>query len=972
MVRKRLAVVVFGMVVHSACLRADVLVLGDFEKRAWPGLVRTQEQVKGGKFAGKWANLSKHPRINAPNVPKNWTSYDRLQFWLYSEKANGQRLTLVCDSDNKADNAGWDYYYYHFRVDWQGWKRFDLRLGVYVKPTRKPLGWHRINYLSINAAGWENKPLPDTVLYFDDVRLLGGDAELKVLTRRASRLAEGGLRIDYRLQVMNRSQKPRTFALESVGDTTAFRLVGLPGGSPALAPGEAAELRVQMVADADGLAKVTPLAREEIVVKVKAQDPSMPAAQVTLAGVASLPRREHPFLFATKETFARAKKRAAKFPWAKQQVERIVRSADAALATPLKVPAEAGQWSHHYVCKKCSGRLRFDGTQHVCQKCGATYHGWPYDQVVYGQQHGRNLRDAKTLGLAYALTGKEPYAQRARDILVAYGEKYRSYPIHDVRGRKSRSGARLFAQTLDEATTIIGVAWAYDLIYNSPCLSDEDRRKIEDGFLREAAKVIKRHNAGISNWQSWHNAGIAAVGFCLQDEDLASDALYGRSGLRFQLDHSVLPDGFWYEGTPAYHYYALMAIRWTAEAAHFAGIDFYRDPALKSLFDAPLEYVFPDFEFPAVNDSDVFSIRRWHWFYEVAYARMRDPKYLAIAQVGRRNSLDALLWGVDALPPAPKLALKSKVFQGLGAAVLRQGSGEEQLYVHLDYGPHGGGHGHRDKLAVILFGLGKQLAPDPGRLAYAAPLQRTWYKHTFAHNTVCVDGKDQRATTGKLAFFSAQPGLAVAVAECGSAYPGVVMQRTLALTDSYLIDVFRVAGKRAHTYDWVWHNYGELRPGMATEPRKRALGKSSGYPHMTGISSAATDASWRADFVQPGANVRVTMLGQPSTQLYFGMGIGNKMRPCPMIVVRRETQATTFVSVIEPFRDEPLVTGLRPLEVAGDDEAFAIEIQRGESRDVFMLAPASGVVRRVAGIETDARACFLRLHPGGPEIRELR
>ncbi len=371
-------------------------------------------------------------------------------------------------------------------------------------------------------------------------------------------------------------------------------------------------------------------------------------------------------------------------------------------------------------------------------------------------------------------------------------------------------------------------------------------------------------------------------------------------------------------------------------------------------------YTFPDLSFPAVNDSNVFSIIGRHRLYELAYARFGDPSYLGIVHQGRRRSLEAFLWGADELPEAPEVALASKDFSGLGAVVLRQGSGDDQLYVHLDYGPHGGGHGHLDKLAMILFGLGRQLAPDPARLAYAAPMQGSWYKQTFAHNTVCMDAKSQRSAEGRLTLLHSQPGLAVAQAECDTAYDGVMMRRTMALTPAYLIDVFSVSSDEEHTWDWLYHNFGELQPTVATEPCAEPPGDNFGYQHLKDITQAQTTETWSADFSLDDANVRLTMLGAPDTRLYFGTGMANNPpQDCPMVIVRRKGTAATFISVIEPYRDAPAITGFKEIPVTGAGGAVALQIDRDGSCDLFMLADKAGTAREFAGVTSESRVTWV-------------
>jgi len=899
----------------------DVVTLGDFEQDAWGGLVQSQERVKQGNFAGKWTNLKAHNSLTVPAIPADCSPYDRIVFWLHSEQANDQILTFTLTSEDET-RAGWDYYYYHLRVDWEGWKHFNLSLADDFRISRSPLGWNRISRFAISSGGWGHQPKSDTVLHFDDMKLVRDPLKLRVLTKTSRRTDAGAVHLRYDLEVANMSERARKYILSGERATAnkaaggVYRLTEMATETPLIEPGASMVLPVVLTASAENLAAAQPLDREEFLIKVKLDDPNAPDPEVTIAAAIPLPDRQHPLLFSDDRTFANAKVRAEKYPWAEQRLDIIIGNADKALRTELIVPDEAAQWSHYYVCKKCGARLKHEDGKHICRKCGAEYSGWPYDQVVIGWQHSGNLRSIETLGLGYAFTGNEAYAEKAREILLAYARKYLDWPYHDRNNNPTASGARLHSQTLGEAVTIIRVAWGYDLIYNSPCLSDADRDLIENKFLREAVVTIKRHDAGISNWQSWHNAGIAAVGFCLQDADIASFAINGKSGLRFQLANSILSDGFWYEGTAAYHYYALDALRYTTEAAHFAGIDFYDDAAhgqsgsaYKSLYDAPLLYTFPNLQFPAVNDSDVFSLAGRHSLYELAYARFADPSYLHVVRPGERSSLEALLWGVDELPDAPELTLASRDFSGLGAAVLRQGVGDDQLYLHLDYGPHGGGHGHLDKLAMILFGLGRQLAPDPARLAYAAPMQQSWYKQTFAHNTVCVDTKSQHQAEGRLTLFHSQPGPAVAQAECDTAYEGVMMRRTMVLTPEYLIDIFSLSSEQEHICDWLYHNFGELQPALATEPCKQPPGDDFGYQHLENITQAQTTEPWSADFSLADANVRLTMLGAPDTRLYFGMGMANNPpEDCPMVIVRRTGTAATFISVIEPYRDAPTIT----------------------------------------------------------------
>jgi hypothetical protein len=76
-------------------------VLSDFEgdSSGWTGLELSTERAKSGKASGKWANQVLTTGIRCNQIPHDWTDYDALEFWLYSEKATGARVVVVLDSD---------------------------------------------------------------------------------------------------------------------------------------------------------------------------------------------------------------------------------------------------------------------------------------------------------------------------------------------------------------------------------------------------------------------------------------------------------------------------------------------------------------------------------------------------------------------------------------------------------------------------------------------------------------------------------------------------------------------------------------------------------------------------------------------------------------------------------------------------------------------------------------------------------
>lgn len=660
---------------------------------------------------------------------------------------------------------------------------------------------------------------------------------------------------------------------------------------------------------------------------------------LTLAAVAiaaSSPVAQ-PRLLLNPEDFTRIDRLAAAHAWAADARDTVVVAADGFPKShldrfgleQLELPPDGGQWSLWYVCPVHGVKLEYHPpATHRCPVDRQTYTGWPYDQVIFERRHVELANAARDTALAWRLTGQRSYAETAAGILVRYADRYGGYPLKDKDNRAdTRGAARVTAQTLDESIWLIAMAWAYDLLAGTDVLDSAQREHIENDLLRAAVAVIQRNDAGIGNWQSWHNAGIGAVGFALQDPKLIEQVIDGKSGFRFQMKNALLGEGFWHEGSWAYHFYALDALLQLAEMAARSGVDLYTNSGLAAMFSTPLRLAFPDGGLPAFNDSRPVNPSAYARLYEIAYARYRDPRFAAVAakQKRRRN---ALLWGAPELPATGLSPRRSEIFTDSGYAVLRAPAGDHTVI--MKFGPHGGGHGHYDKLGLISFALGGVLGLDPGTQSYAAPTHHTWDKVSVAHNTVVVDERSQTKATGKLLWYSFGGGFSAVSAAAGPAYPTASLERTLLVTAEYALDSFyvRATDGVARQFDWVYHNQGTTKTELPLAPYDR-FPATNGYQHLTDNSAAETDQDWQIRFEgttdSTARGLRVWMLAEPGTTVVTGNGLGSDLlTPVPYVMARRNAVETRFVSLLEPSGDRPRISAFRRLaadsyQVTGQD-----------------------------------------------------
>lgn len=156
----------------AAGFGADALAAFGFESDVWSGAERSERNVKEGKYSARWADLPKNGAVSTEKIPHDWTGYNALSVWIYSEKNTRQEVILILDS--RSDPAKFSYLSEKFTVDWIGWKEVTIPFAVMGK-TREPAGFGKIDRITFNAGGWGITAHPDSVLHLDAITLRKGD-----------------------------------------------------------------------------------------------------------------------------------------------------------------------------------------------------------------------------------------------------------------------------------------------------------------------------------------------------------------------------------------------------------------------------------------------------------------------------------------------------------------------------------------------------------------------------------------------------------------------------------------------------------------------------------------------------------------------------------------------------------------------------------------------------------------------------
>jgi hypothetical protein len=619
----------------------------------------------------------------------------------------------------------------------------------------------------------------------------------------------------------------------------------------------------------------------------------------------------------------------------------------------LEIPERRGGWWHEYVCPAHGTELApaRDGAfpcPHGCTLTGEPYAGaWA---VLAHQRAARSLRRLAVIARAGDrvdgageledqastcgdLATRAAAADEAVAGLCRYAELYRRLAT-EVRAdvQPWMLAGKLFQQALTEAIWGTSIALAVQTLAGVVPVerlrpAAELLRSLRSG-AHDARAVLLERDDFANNYTAWLNAAGATTSRALAllgEPDETGNWVDGPHGLTAHLAAAVHADGWEWEGSSYYHVFVLrayllalrgrpdllsdeLATRLAAMVAVIATLATDRDAVVPALHDSP--YGDPGW------DEELYEL----CLLAAALPGAPDLGFLATPLSGRlpaeitgwretetRAWFGAAQMGLFA-PLAPRRG--SRLFADAGYAVLA-GKGYRAV---LDLGPHGGSHGHLDKLALYLYGAGARWQPAYGVPPYGHPWRREYYRATSAHPTLTVDDTEQAEATGRLLYWRAT-GDSAQVGASAQVYPGVRFERHVRAEAGLLLDVVRVAADRERLFTL------HLRADTDVSLQHTSSGSRSHWPGdggLTGLHAALCATA-------SGTGTRVHG-DSVAAVLSTGPDLGpadDPQRSRPHLRWRAHAETAVFASVYAPAGAEP--SGLH-LERSGTELTVDVEL----------------------------------------------
>jgi oligo-alginate lyase len=609
------------------------------------------------------------------------------------------------------------------------------------------------------------------------------------------------------------------------------------------------------------------------------------------------------------------------------------------------------------------------------------------------ETHKNNAQIMYDAAMLFQLSGEKKYAERVRDLLLAYAQLYPTLPLHPERKTDSViSAGRLFWQNLNESVWLVYTIQAYDAVM--PALTAAERNTIEAGLFRPIATFLSEGSPDtfnkIHNHATWATCAVGMTGYVINEPEWVEKALLGldksgKGGFLQQLEQLFSPQGYYNEG-PYYQRYALLPFVTFAKAIEVNDpqrkIFTYRDSIILKAINTTIQLSYNKLFFPindVIKDKGIDTIELVNGV-AIAYGITGDTGLLSIAQ--QQNNI--LLTG-DGLKVAQALdknlqspyAFKSMAF-GDGAAgnegalvVMRE---QEQALVYKATA-QGMGHGHFDKLGWLFFDKGEEIVADYGAARFLnveakfggryLPENKTYANQTIAHNALVVDETSHfdgdtevgNANHPELLYFEQDKQVKISAARMNKAYKDVEFVRTMAqinlpiLNQPIVIDVLNVVGKAEHQLDLPVHYKGHLvdtnfalNTALTTIS---ALGKAHGYQHLW-LKARATPAAGLAQVTWLNDNGRfytLSSLVKGATEVLFTQIGANdpsfNLRTENAFIFRvAKAKAHDFVSVMEPHGEYNAVS---EFTVKGDSQIKKLEFERQAEVQLVAMEFSAGV-----------------------------
>lgn len=476
-------------------------------------------------------------------------------------------------------------------------------------------------------------------------------------------------------------------------------------------------------------------------------------------------------------------------------------------------------WIHDYYCDKDGSELIFDINNNdyfECPVCHYKYddkkrkNAWitKYRYTIFGNLEKYSEK--------YILEKNDKYLRFIESALGYYSSNYDKFLIHNKDGNifndynnESNRCGKITAQGLNEAMISIQIVNCINNI--SEYLNDDIKQAVFNKLFKEIYKLLKPQVNKIHNIKCYEICAIGMMGIISKNSEMIDFAFNSPYSLYTQLDNGITNDYFWFEGSFHYHFFVLKPILQLLNIAQKYNYDIpqkYYEIARNMLIQC-YKCSFSDCSLPSPNDgwpnrnlSDYLQV------YILGNQIFKNEFSDIIKSIGdMKNKFDTTIHMSDT-----------------GFSVLKN----EYWNIFIKYKDNDLSHAHPDKLNIEIKHKNTFLTHDLSTSGYGSNISKEFYKKTYSHNTIVIDGKDQDLECESTIKLHNNNIIDVKVK---NVYNGVAMARKIELSSNRINDQIIVEYSGNKKVDYLFHSDAKLISKFAYEKVKTF----KEYPYLKNI-----------------------------------------------------------------------------------------------------------------------------------------
>ena len=454
-------------------------------------------------------------------------------------------------------------------------------------------------------------------------------------------------------------------------------------------------------------------------------------------------------------------------------------------------------WIHDYYCNKDGSELIFDLNNNEyfeCPVCHFRYTDKKRKMAWIIKYRYKIFKLLEEYSKEYLENKSEEQLHFIEEALNYYSLNYNNFVIHNKNGEifssiintDNRCG-RITAQGLNEAMISIQIVNCINNI--GPYLDIKTKKNVFNLLFTQIYELLKPQVNKIHNICCYEMCAIAMMGIISDNKKMIDFAFTSPYSVYNQLNKGITKDCFWFEGSFHYHLFVLKPI---LELLKLAKINNYNIPKKyyeigKKMLIQIFKSSFNDCSLPSPNDG---------------WPNKHLADYIEVYVLGNE------IFNGECSDIIKSITTKTNKtgtihFLDTGFSILKN----EYWDIFIKYKDNNVNHAHPDKLNIEIKNGKDFLTHDLSTSGYGSDISKNFYKKSYSHNTVVIDGKNQNLECETIVKSYNDNMVDIRI---NNVYDNTNISRKIFLLSNKIIDEIKVDSCNSKNIDYFFHCDADL------------------------------------------------------------------------------------------------------------------------------------------------------------------